>query len=217
MTLPEGQGSQDVPAASYSNHKHRRGLSQVMRQRRHVIFEMLDGVQISVEFRDHCCRAGVDIQIELADLLLRTIPGAQSPSKRLASQFSHVDARKGVPFFIESVVRIPTAFEPLNIDELDGLINGTQSEQLRSTASRYPSRISLRRPSKRRERRDTRIQNHSRRSVDMVQDRNRQDATGRGPGKIGRIQCTCVPGKTCEGYAYNHPGENKGNSRQNES
>src|SRR5947207_1350069 len=124
MTLPEGQGSQDVPAASYSNHKDRRGVSQVMCKRGHIVFEMLDGVQISVEFRDHCCRTGIDIQIELADLSLRTIPGAESPSKRLASQFSHVDARKCVPFFIESVVRIPTAFEPLNIDERDGLING---------------------------------------------------------------------------------------------
>ena len=79
MTLPEGQGSQDVPAASYSNHKNRRGVSQVMCKRRHIVFEMLDGVQISVEFRDHCCRTGIDIQIELAALSLRTIPGAQSP------------------------------------------------------------------------------------------------------------------------------------------
>src|SRR5437667_8636277 len=217
MTLAEGQRSQDVSTAAYPNHKHGRWVSQVVCKRRHVVFEMFHGAEISVEFRDHGCRTGVDIQIKLSDLSIRVICRAQAPSKWLASQFSYVDARKCVPFFIESVVRIPTAFEPLNIDELDGLINGTQREQQPTTASRYPSRFSIRRPSKRRECRDTRIQNHSRRRVDMVQDRNRQDATGRGPGKIGRIQCTCVPGKTCEGYAYNHPPENKGNRRQNES
>src|SRR5437899_10262567 len=118
MTLPEGQGSQDVPAASYSNHKNRRGVSQVMCKRRHIVFEMLDGVQISVEFRDHCCRTGIDIQIELADLSPRMIPGAQSPSKRLASQFWHVDARKCVPFLIVSFGRISRGFVPVNVDDV---------------------------------------------------------------------------------------------------
>src|SRR5436309_483305 len=157
MTLAEGQRSQDVSTAAYPNHKHGRWVSQVVCKRRHVVFEMFHGAEISVEFRDHGCRTGVDIQIELSDLSIRVICRAQAPSKWLASQFSYMDARKCIPFFIKSFMRIPATFEPPNIDELDGLINGSRTEEQSATASGYPSLFFTRRPGKRPECRDARI------------------------------------------------------------
>src|SRR5215469_7155597 len=103
---------------------------------------MLDTVEISIELGDDGCRSRVDIQIQLLQLPARMIGGAHSPPERLGSKLTDMDSRKRVPFLIEPVVLVRAAFDPLNIDQLYGLIDSGRSQQKPAGSCRNPSRFS---------------------------------------------------------------------------
>src|SRR2546427_546772 len=179
---------------------------------------MLDCIEISIEFRDHCCSARVNAQVKLLQLCLRVIRGAQSPSKWLASHLSHVNAGKGIPFFIESVMRIPATFEPLNIDNPDRPIHRSGGEQQNATYNCNPSCLSPQRPGKGGSRQCgyACIQNHRGGGVNVVQNRNREDATRSRTGKIGGVQCSRVQRKSSKRETDNHPSKHERNRNKSE-
>src|SRR5262245_53499777 len=128
MPLTEHKRRQNIPSAADTDHEHRSRISQVVRERSDVVFQMLDTVEIPIELGDDGRRSRVDIQIQLLQLPARMIDGAHSPPERLGSKLTDMDSRKRVPFLIEPIVFVRAAFDPLNIDQLYGLIHYGRSQ-----------------------------------------------------------------------------------------
>src|SRR5579883_893923 len=134
------------------------------------------------------------------------VGGAESPAERLLPELTDMNARKSIPFFVNTVVVIPPAFDPLNVDCLGRLIHRTADQQQAATCGRYPTNDSARRHSKSGgcQRPDARVQDNGGRGVDVVQDRYRESASGRRPGEIRGVELSRVRRKARQRNANNN-------------
>ena len=110
-----------------------------MRQRRHIVLEVFERIEIPIKLRNDGRRTGIDVHIKLLEFAIRVIRGTHTPTERFASCLSHIDARERVPFFVEAVVPVPAAFQPLDIDAFRRLIHRCSSEHHNTTRGGNPS------------------------------------------------------------------------------
>ena len=115
-------------------------------------------------------------------------------------------------------MRIPAAFEPLNIDAPGRLIHCCGREQRDTTYTGNPSCLSGQSPGKSGSRQCgySCIQNHCSWRVNVVQNWNREHATSRRTGKIGGVQRARMQRKSSKGDTDNHPAKNEWNRNKSE-
>src|SRR5262249_15720512 len=150
---------------------------------------MFECCEVPIELRYDCGGTGIDVQIELIDLTAAFVHRTHSPPKRLVIVLANINARQSVPLFVETVVPVPAALQPLDIDFLDSLIYASDYQQSDERCCCDPSHFSPNGARKgcRGKRGDAGVQDDGRRSVNGVQDWDCEQATCRGAGKIGCV------------------------------
>ncbi len=114
---------------------------------------------------------------------------------------------------------VSSALDPLDLDELCGLIGSGNRQQGDAGSRRDPSKPAPDRNGKCRgcKRRDSGIQDDGGGRVNVVEDRDRQHTACGRACQVGRVQRTCVGWKSRQCNAHNDAGEYKWNGDECES
>src|SRR5437867_2871975 len=92
VPLAKHQCRQNVSAAADADHEYRRGSSHIVGERSHVVLQMLERAEVSIEPRNDGGSIGIDIQIQLIKPAIRFERWTQSPPERSAVRFPYMDA-----------------------------------------------------------------------------------------------------------------------------